>query len=91
MVGLPLFGKEASGTPVFKILVRALIQRLYVSVALVLIHTNYCFGHIMLLSDRTIMGVRRYQTLSEDTIHPTEHYYWPVFIVNNYILDPGLM
>ena len=24
MVGLPLFGKEGSGTPVFKILVRAL-------------------------------------------------------------------
>ena len=67
------------------------IQRLNVSVALVLIHTNYCLGQIMLVSDRTIMGVRRYQTLSEDTIHPTEHYYWSVFIVNNYILDPGLL
>ena len=69
------------------------IQRLnqYVSVALVVIHTNYCFGQIMLLSDRTIMCVRRYQTLSEDTIHPTEHYYWSVFIVNNYILDPSLV
>ena len=67
------------------------IQRLNVSVALVVIHTNYCFGQIMLLSDRTIMGVRRYQTLSEDTIHTTEHYYWSVFIVNNYILDPGLV
>ena len=67
------------------------IQRLTVSVALVVIHTNYCFGQIMLLSDRTIMGVRRYQTLSENSIHPTEHYYWSVFIVNNYILDPGLV
>ena len=67
------------------------IQRLTVSVALVVIHINYCFGQIILLSDRTIMGVRRYQTLSENTIHPTEHYYWSVFIVNNYILDPGLV
>ena len=67
------------------------IQRLNVSVALVLNHTNYCLGQIMLVSDRTIMGVRRYRTLSEDTIHPTEHYYWSVFIVNNYILDPGLL
>ena len=66
------------------------IQRLNVSVVLV-IHTNYCFGQIMILSDRTIMGVRRYQTPSEDTIHPTEYYYWSVFIVNNYILDPGLV
>ena len=66
-------------------------QRLNVSVALVVIHTNYCLGQIMPLSDRTIMGVRRYQTLSEDTIHPTEHYYWSAFIVNNYILDPGLV
>ena len=56
------------------------IQMLNVGVVLVVIHTNYCFGQIMLLSDRTIMGVRRYQTPSEDTIHPTEHYYWPVFI-----------
>ena len=67
------------------------IQRLNVSVASVVIHTNYCFGQIRLLSDRTIMGVRRYQTLSENTIHPTEHNYWSVFIVNNYILDPGLV
>ena len=28
IVGLPLFGKEGSGTPVFKILVRALTQKL---------------------------------------------------------------
>ena len=63
------------------------IQRLNVSVALVVIHTK----QIRLLSDRTITGVRRYQTLSEDTIHPTEHYYWSVFIVNNYIQDPGLV
>ena len=28
MVGLPLFGKEGSGTPVFKILVRALLNTL---------------------------------------------------------------
>ena len=62
------------------------IQRLNVSVALVVIHTYYCFGQIMLMSDRTIMGV---QTLSEDTIHPAEHYYWSVFIVNNYIPDPA--
>ena len=55
------------------------IQRLNVSVELVVIHTNYCFGQILLLFDHTIMGVRRYQTLSEDTIHPTEHYYWSVF------------
>ena len=27
MVGLPLFGKESSGTPVFKILVRALDRK----------------------------------------------------------------
>ena len=67
------------------------IQRLNVSVALVVFHTYYSLGQIMLLSDRTIMGVRRYQTLSEDTIHPTEHYYWSVFIVKNYILDPGLV
>ena len=67
------------------------IQRLNVSVALVEIHTKYYFGKIRLLSDRTIMGVRRYQTLSENTIHPTEHYYWSVLIVNNYILDPGLV
>ena len=67
------------------------IQRLNVSVVLVVIHTNYWFGQILQLSDRTIMCVRRYQTPSEVTIHPTEHYYWSVFIVNNYILDPGLM
>ena len=67
------------------------IQRLNVSVALVVIHTIYCFGQIRLLSDRTIMGVRRYQFLSENTIHRTEHYYWSVFIVKNYILDPGLV
>ena len=67
------------------------IQRLNVSVALVVIHTNYWFEQIMLLSDRTFMGVRMYQTLSEDTIHTTEHYHWSVFIVNNYILDPGLV
>ena len=67
------------------------IQRLNVTVTFVVIHTNYCFGQIMLFSDRTILGVRRYQTLSEDTIHTTEHYYWSVFIVNNYILDPGLV
>ena len=67
------------------------IQRLNVSVALVVFHTNYSLGQIMLLSDRTIMGVRRYQTLSEDTIHPTENYYWSVFIVHNNILDPGLV
>ena len=67
------------------------IQRLNVSVALVVIRTNYCFGQIRLLSDRTIMCVRRYQTLSEDTIHPTEHYYWSGFKVNDYILDPGLV
>ena len=57
------------------------IQRLNVNVVLVVIHTKYSFGQIMLLSDRTIMGVtgvRRYQTPSEDTIHPTEHYYWSV-------------
>ena len=47
------------------------MQRLNVSVAFVVIHTNYCFGLIRLVSDRTIMGVRRYQTLSENTIHPT--------------------
>ena len=63
------------------------IQRLNVSVALVKIR----FGQIRLLSDRTVMCVRRYQTLSEDTIHPTEQYYWSVFKVNNYILDPGLV
>ena len=56
-----------------------------------LVHTYYCFGQIRLLSDRTIMGFRRYKPLSEDTIHPTEHYYWSVFIVNNYVLDPGLV
>ena len=67
------------------------IQRLNISVALVANLTNYCFGQIRLLSDRTIIGVRRYQTLSENTIHPTEHYYWSVFIGNNYILDPGLV
>ena len=67
------------------------IKRLNVSLALVVIHTNYCFGQIMLLSDRTTMGVRRYQTLSEDTIHLTAHYYWSVLIANNYILDPGLV
>ena len=38
------------------------IQRLNVSVELVVIHTNYCFGQILLLFDRTIMGVRRYHT-----------------------------
>ena len=67
------------------------IQRLNVRVALVVSHIYYCFGQIMLLSDRTIMGVRRYQTLSEDTIPSTEHYYWSVFKENNYILDPGLV
>ena len=67
------------------------MQMFNLSLAFVVIHTNYCFGQIRLLSDRTIMGVRRYQTLSEDTIHPTEHNYWSVFIVNNYILDPGLV
>ena len=29
MVGFPLFGKEGSGTPVFKILVRALLDAWY--------------------------------------------------------------
>ena len=31
MVGLPLFGKKDSGTPVFKILVRALIGRIFLN------------------------------------------------------------
>ena len=75
---------------IFRI-VFASIQRLNVSVALVVIHANYCFGQIRLLSDCTIMGVRRYHPLSENTVHPTEHYYWSVFKVNNYILDPGLV
>ena len=57
----------------------------FTSVALVVIHVNYCFGQIRLLSDRTIMGKGRYQTLSENTMHPTEHHYWSVFIVNNHI------
>ena len=44
-----------------------------------------------LVSDHTSMAVRRYHTLSEDTIPLTEDSYWSLFIVYSHILDPGLV
>ena len=67
------------------------IQNRYANVNLVVIHNKHSLGQTREMTYCTIMGVQRYQTLSENTIDLMERYYWPEFIVNSFILDPALV
>ena len=67
------------------------IQNRNANVNLVVIHNKYSLGQTREMSYCIIIGVQRYQTLSKNTIHLMKRYYWPVFIVNSFILDPALV
>ena len=67
------------------------IQNRNANVNLVVIHNKYSLGQTREMTYCTIMGAQRYQTLSKTTIDLMERYYWPVFIVNSFILDPALV